>query len=98
MQDLYDMINDNNYNSYINSINDDDNIGMNINMGETLGFADYLASSNSIYELMDEDDLIDQLEDNDPYEELTPLRSRNNKRDIPIPEFEQYVQKVCGIK
>ena len=94
MKDLYDIMNDDNY---INSIINDDTVDIGINMGQTLGFADYLSSANTIYDMMDDEELMDQLDD-DPYEELSSLRSRNNKRDIPVPEFEQYVQKVCGLR
>ena len=94
MKDLYDIMNDDNY---INSIINDDTVDIGINMGQTLGFSDYLSSANTIYDMMDDEELMDQLDD-DPYEELSSLRSRNNKRGIPVPEFEQYVQKVCGLR
>ena len=102
MRDLYDIMNDDvfgNDNSYTSAINLDDGSGM----GSVLGFADYLSSRDSIYDLMDEDDIFDDIDaiDEDgeePYRGLTPLKARNNKKDVPVPAFEQYVQKVCGLK
>jgi hypothetical protein len=92
MRDLYDIMMENNGNYSSNYTNDDDDGFSSVDMGMAMGFGDFIASEREdLIDIADEEDIIIDYETSSDH---IDFRSRKT----PVPAFEQYVQKVCGIK
>ena len=90
MRDLYDIMTENGGNNSLNYTDDEDNFSS-VDMGMAMGFGDFIsAEREDLSNMLDEDLILDYEASNDHID----LRSRK----VPVPAFEQYVQKVCGIE
>lgn len=88
MADLYDIMTSENFRD---SENDYDDKFSSMDMGMALGFGDFLASEREdLSDIIDEDLILDY--------EISEERIDYRSRKVPVPAFEQYVQKICGIK
>ncbi len=105
MEDLYEMMEEpsidaeeleNEYDLLIGDEFVEEDGGMSVQqLGMALGLAEMIAQNNEV--MTDPAELFEDFEDFENSLEKVSLKSRHQGSKVPVPAFEQYVYKKCGL-